>query len=163
MKRFAIALTFVSVFFLSSNAVASLPPASPGTAAFSYNPGTGEICVSVNSVVNWYVEHVGYSSMTGDAPSGLPLAPGLVTDNDTRIGESAFAPFSYDVNLGNVAAAGLFDDGDLLIFWNASLGGELHSETSFYLSEENCPEPSTIALAGMGLFGLMAGRRRRAR
>ena len=39
-------------------------------------------------VNNWYVEQLGDSVMTGDAPLGLPSAGGLVTDNDTRIGET---------------------------------------------------------------------------
>jgi hypothetical protein len=94
--------------------------------------------------------------MTGDAPVGLPGAAGLVTDNDTRIGESNFAQFSYDADLGPVAASGLSDIGTLNIFWNATLGGALQS------AGRSCiPEPSTMILAGMGICGLLAGRRRR--
>ena len=132
------------------------PPATPGSATAHYDPATGEIDVDVNGVVNWYVENVGSASMTGDAPAGLPQAPGLVTDNDTRIGESAFAPFSYSQNLGNVAAAGLTNEGTLQIFWNASLGGQLQSAEVQFV-----PEPTTLALASLALCGVMASRRRR--
>jgi len=134
------------------------PSAGAGTAAAHYDAATGEIEVDVNGVVNWYVEQVGSQSMTGDAPAGLPLAPGLVTDNDTRIGESAFAPFSYSQNLGNVAATGILDDGSLQIFWNESLGGALQSAL---VHIHPVPEPTTLALAGLALCGVMASRRRR--
>ena len=134
------------------------PPAGPNSATGHYDPATGEIEVDVNGVVNWYVENVGSASMTGDAPAGLPQAPGLVTDNDTRVGESAFAPFAYSQNLGNIAAAGLPDAGTLTIFWNASLGGALQSAPLNYIA---IPEPTSLALAGLALCGVMATRRRR--
>jgi len=132
-------------------------PAGAGEVTAHYDPATGEIEVDVNGVVNWYVEDVGSAAMTGDAPVGLPQAPGLVTDNDTRIGESAFAPFSYSQNLGNVAATGLANDGSLQVFWNASLGGELQSAAITFV-----PEPTTLALAGFALCGALATRRRAA-
>jgi len=132
-------------------------PAGAGEVTAHYDPATGEIEVDINGVVNWYVEDVGGAAMTGDAPAGLPQAPGLVTDNDTRIGESAFAPFSYSQNLGNVAATGLANDGSLQVFWNASLGGELQSAAVKFV-----PEPTTLALAGLALCGVLATRRRAA-
>jgi len=71
--------------------------------------------------------------------------------------ESAFAPFSYDQNLGAVAATGLALDGSLRVFWNASLGGALESAAMV-----NCiPEPTTFALAALGLCSVVASRRRR--
>lgn len=117
---FAIALTIAAAFAVTNNA-------SAGPVSGTYDSGTGGISVSITSAVNWYVEHVGFSSMTGpdDVGSVLPLAPGLVTNNVTRVGESAFAPFSYDADLGAVAASGIADDGTLRIFWNDSLGGAL--------------------------------------
>ena len=118
-KCFAIALTLVTALAISSNALA----APTGT----YNSGTGEITVNIDGVVNWYVEHEGFDSMTGAAPMNLPGGGGLVTDNDTRIGETAFAPLTYAFSLGNVAATGIADDGTLKIFWNATLGSVLES------------------------------------
>ena len=133
------------------------PPAGAGEATATYNPYTGQIEVSVNGVVNWYVENVGSSIMTGAAPSGLPGGGGLVTDNDTRIGETAFAPFAYDVDLGNVAATGYGGAVDTLkIFWNASLGGALQSAAVVIV-----PEPTSLALAGLAVCGVLATRRRR--
>ena len=99
------------------------PPAAPGSATAHYDPTTGEIEIDVNGVVNWYIEEVGGAVMTGDAPAGLLPANGLITDNDVRVGQSGFAPMSYlDHSLGNVAASGIPQSGNLRIFWNSSLG-----------------------------------------
>lgn len=118
-KCFAIVFTIAAAFAFANNANAGVTA--------SYVTGTGEISVDVDNVVNWYVEQVGGTAMTGPAAGTdtLPLAAGLVTDNDTRIGESAFAPFSYITSLGAVAATGLPDDGTLRVFWNDFLGAPL--------------------------------------
>ena len=136
-------------------------PAVSGTASAEYNPVTGEISVSVNGVVNWYVEHVGQSSMTGpdDAASVLPQAGGLITDNDIRIGETTFSEFSYDVDLGAVAATGIANDGSLKIFWNSGLGSMAEMAlVSFAI----VPEPTTLVMSMLSLASLSMIRRRRA-
>ena len=159
MKRLTIALALVAVFAVSNDALAT-PMAPAGEVRGEYDPAIGEIRVSVNSVLNWYVEHVGFTSMTGDAPAGLPgIAGNLVTDTDTRIGEFSptSTPFSYDLNLGNVAATSIPDDGTLMLFWNPQLGVPIESIAVGFV-----PEPSTFAMLAFGLFGVMATRRRRA-
>ena len=149
MKRFATVLTlFAALAVISSSASAA------GVSAV-YDPVTGNIEVTVDSVVNWYVEKVGDAVMTGAAPVGLPGGGGLVTDNDVRIGETAFAPFSYAQDLGPVAQTGLPGDGSLVVFWNASLGGALQS------APVEVPEPTSLALAGLAICGVVATRRRR--
>jgi len=133
-----------------------------GAATAEYDPITGEIVVSVNEVLNWYIEQVGGSAMTGpdSASPPLPLASGLVSDSDVRVGETAFAPFSYsDVNLGAVAATGLADDGSLKIFWNTGFGLPLQEAL---VSFAVVPEPTAIALAVLGWGSLLIRRRRRA-
>lgn len=113
--------------------------------------------MSYAGVNNWFIEHLGHASMTGDPPLGLPLMiPGLATDNDTRIGESGFAVASAtDHNLGSVAALDIPNDGTFLIFWNAGLGAALQSAAVVFV-----PEPTTLALAALGLCGVLATRRR---
>lgn len=129
-------------------------PAGPGTAVAEYDPTTGQIIVSVDGVNNWYVESAS-SSLTGDGPAGLPNNGGLVTDNDTRIGESGFALFSFtDLDLGSVAALGLLE-GDLTINWNAGLGQPLQTVLVSIV-----PEPTSLALAGLGLCSVLISRRR---
>ena len=136
-------------------------PATLGTATAEYDPATGQIVVSVDGVNNWYIERVS-SSLTIDAHTGL-LAASLVTDNDTRIGESTLALFSYsDQNLGNVAEAGL-PLGDLRIYWNAGLGQPLEMQQVTYLGVAaivSLPEPTTLSLLMLGL-GSLATRRRK--
>lgn len=126
MKCFMTATTLVAVLMFSSNVNAA--PADSATA--EYNPNTGEISVSADSVVNWYVQS-GSSALTGDAPAGIPNAGGLLTDNDTRIGESDFNEFGYDVDLGAVAETSL-DPNDLSIKWNSFLGDPTQSASVTY-------------------------------
>jgi len=132
-----------------------------GSASAQYHPATGEIVVSVDGVNNWYIESAS-SSLTNDAHTGL-LAASLVTDNDTRVGESTLALFSYsDQNLGNVAEAGL-PLGDLRIYWNAGLGQPLEMLQVTYLGVAaiiNLPEPSSLSLLAFGL-AILAARRRK--
>jgi hypothetical protein len=132
--------------------------APAGEVRGEYDPDTGNIQISVNSVTNWFVEHVGFASMTGDAPAGLPAGGGLVAENDLRIGETNFSSsMTYDVDLGNVAITGIPDDGTLRVFWNASVGAPIQDFPVAFV-----PEPSTFAMAALGLFGVTATRRRRA-
>jgi len=157
VKRLTVALALVAAFALSNNALAT-PVAPIGEVRGEYDPGTGNIKISVNSVENWWVEHVGFASMTGDSPAGLPAAGGLVSDNDSRIGEwTAFSAMTYDVDLGNVAITGIPDDGTLKVFWNAFSGSSIQDFPVAFV-----PEPSTFAMAALGLFSVTATRRRRA-
>jgi len=132
-----------------------------GSASAQYDPSTGQIVVSVDGVNNWYIESAS-SSLTNDAHSGR-LAASLVTDNDTRIGETTLALFSYsDQNLGNVAEAGLPLD-DLRIYWNAGLGQPLEMQQVTYLGVAeivSLPEPTTLSLLLSGLGSFTARQRK---
>ena len=121
MIRFAIVLTSVVGVIFASSAFA-FPVAGVGEARAEYNPNTGGISISVNTVTSWLIESTVGDVMTGDEPIGLPAAAGLVTNSNTRIGEAHINHFSYDINLGNVAATNLPNDGTLRIFWSANLG-----------------------------------------
>ena len=134
-----------------NNAIADPGPAPAGTAIAEYDFSTGEIIVSVDSVINWYVES---SSASLSGPDGatppLPLAGGAVGDSDSKIGESSLPQFTYtDINLGQVALPGL-PLSDLLVYWNPSLGEGPFSQPVVYTG---IPEPSSLVL---GVFSTMA-------
>ena len=103
---------------------------------------------------------LGGDGMTGpdDVAAVLPNNGGLVTNSATRVGEAGLGNFSFqDLDLGNVAATGLPDDGSLRIFWSSGLGVPAQDIAVTFI-----PEPTTLALAALGLCGIVATRRRRA-
>lgn len=126
---------------------------APGTAAAEYNPATGSISVAANDVVNWYIQSAS-GAMTGAAPTGLPGGGGLVTDNNSRVGETSLGKFSYNKDLGAVAAPGLAD-GDLTIYWNSALGTALQSQPVAIV-----PEPLTASWLLVGSLMAWAAVRR---
>ncbi|MCA9230505.1 MAG: PQQ-dependent sugar dehydrogenase [Planctomycetales bacterium] len=137
-------------------------PEIPGTATAEYNPATGEIIVTVDSVSNWYIES-GSSSLTAKGLTAL-LTPGsLATDNDTRIGETALERFSFsNHSLGIIAEAGL-PLGDLTLVWNAGWGQPLQRSPLQYLGAVESlavPEPTTVCLLAIGLAICHARTRR---
>ena len=139
-------------------AVGGPGPAPPGTAIAQYYVGTGEISVSVNSIVNWSLMSSS-AGLTGP-DSGMPPLPaggGIASSDDTQIGEGAIAQFSYTgLFLGEVAQSGL-PPGDLNIEWVATLGGgDPISQPVVYINP--IPEPASLLLAVIG-FSCM-GRRR---
>jgi len=163
MVRFKIVATLITLLSLSAVAHA-LPGAAPvETAIAEYDFSTGQIVVSYNGVVQWSVQSAS-SGLTGDAPVGLPVFGGLISDFDSIIGEASFSTHTdTDLNLGNVAATGL-PQGDLTIHWSCGLGDACGPPTStigpvVYI---NVPEPTTLTLAAFSLFGLCCRRRNRA-
>lgn len=126
MNRVTLTVALLAVVSMTTSALA-VPGAAPASTAIAdYDPATGQIVVSYNNVNNWFIES-STNSLTGAAAMNLPQFGGLVTDNNTRIGESGFAVATHtNVDLGNVAATGLPEAGgfstDLTITWNAGLG-----------------------------------------
>ena len=153
MKQLSILFALAVLCINIGNAIAT-PIAPLNAARAEYDPATGNIKISANMVLNWVVEHLGHDSMTGDAPLGLPSGEALVVDNDTRIGEAWFSQFSADVDLGNVAATGIPNDGSLVICWNYALSPPTECFPIAFI-----PEPTTQILAC--LAGLICCNRRR--
>lgn len=156
MNRYSIALAVCFVSILPCAASAFPGPVGTGEACAFYDPVTGEIVISYNGINNWYIESA-TDSLTGASPAGLPLLGGLITDNDTRIGESSFLLGTVtDHDLGPVAAPGL-SAADLTLTWTAGLGGAIQ-QINF---AEKIPEPTAIALTAIGLLTFCTYRRKR--
>jgi hypothetical protein len=164
MKYFSTTVLIFTLVTLSNSALASLV-APVGEVRGEYDPINGNIQISTNSVVNWYVEHVGFSSMTGDNPLGLPAGGGAVTDSILRIGETNFsASMTYDVNLGNVAIAGILNDGTLSVFWNTAPGLPTQRlAVDFVSAPSPVPIPAAIWLFGTALIGLIGFGKRKSK
>ena len=149
------ASTMVNIYYDDSTPPPPPPPTS-GSVSATYDAISGQITVNVNDVVNWYIESAS-GGMTGDAPTGIPAAGGLLTDNDLRIGETAFAPFSYAMSLGNVAQTGLRDE-DFLIYWNGRLGEPLQSAPIIFNGSPPIPEPTSLLLGCMASLFMLSRR-----
>ena len=125
-----------------------------------YDPATGQIIVSTYGVMGWYVESTS-DSLTGDEPNGLPAKDGLITNSDTRIGESLAKSNGYTVDLGNVAEPGLPLE-DLRIVYVVDVGSGILSDPVsmpvFYAAI--VPEPSGLVLVMVGLIGVSSWRRK---
>lgn len=103
------------------------------------------------------IEHAAlwtYSSVTGGT------APSQFSVNSLWFTPTGFQTFTRSLGLYSVgwsALAGVTDYGTISVIINAPL--EMGSPPPWYVGE--LPEPSTYALMGMGLAGLMVAKRRR--
>lgn len=134
-----------------------------------YDARTGRVRVAVGNVSNWWIDAVSVAEngvespgMTGpdDVNNVLPGAGGLVTSSDGRVGELDFGgSFSYALELGQIAAAGIAE-GDITLWYNGGGQGQqdLVRGELFYIPV--VPEPTSVALFGIGLIGLFGSRRR---
>ncbi len=134
------------------------PVVGTGVASAVYDPATGEITVTADDIVNWYIE----GPLSGTPLSLAELGDGEKTDNPFRVGETSFdgTPLNYVADLGAIAELGL-SQGDLTISWNAALGSPLQSAAVNVLGSQVIPEPATLTLLSLGLFGCLAAGRRK--
>ena len=165
MKRYTIALALVAIFSLTGIGRAlAAPGAQPfGFARAEYNSATGEIVVS-SEVNSWIILSGGDLLLGPPANTVLPTGVGLlVTDTQSKLGEASFTSLlSYtDLSLGNVAQTGI-QYGDLFIEYSTfGVPDVVSVHVCFDDSPCGVPEPATLALAGFGLCGVIALRRRR--
>lgn len=149
---------------LAGASFAQAPVLTPGPAPNQntiggYNPATGQIIVSVNNVLSWYIESSS-GAMTGAAATLPPIGGALNTDNDARIGQSSFgATLTYaDANLGLVAALGK-DLSDFVIKSSAAFGAP---EVTGQMVLLGVPEPASAAMAALAGIAMVGyGRRKR--
>ena len=93
----------------------------PGFAQAIYHRHSGDLQVTVDDVVNWFVISASHG-LTGEPIDTAQLAGGLISDNDRLVGETSLESFSYrQANIGPVAAAGLAE-GDLSLRFVSELG-----------------------------------------
>jgi len=143
------AVNAVDAGFAIANWTADPGTADPGTATAQYDARSGGMIVTVNGVVNWYIQSLS-GGFTGDPPSGLAEEGRMLTDNDFQIGETTFfSGISYaDLDLGLVSQTGLAES-DIAIWYQTNLGDPLTAGTVHYL-----PEPDAMVLLLIGLLGL---------
>jgi len=130
-------------------------PVSPGTAAGSYDPATGEIILSADGIE--YLMVSGQGLLNGaEAPDWSFLTVGFVDDDcDDFLGFWAMNnPQTFgDESIGLVAALGLAD-GDLTLTYQA---GFTSPQVTVPLTV--LPEPATVALVAAGLTAAVLRRR----
>ncbi len=152
-------------------AVCAFTFVAPANAAplATYDPGTGGVTFSdVSAIVGLRINSLGTPLVSGQATDlgGAAVPPfGVVNDQAPNFIEwgsliglnfaSAFA--------GNVFPLGLFQtpevDGGLQFLYRTSAAPTV-DVTGQIVGGLAIPEPGTIALAGLGLVGLLASRRR---
>lgn len=163
---FAAAALLAAITLVNSAQVATaqVGPVDPETACAQYDPTTGSVVVSTDTIWNWFFTSNG--NLTGDPAQGLTQQ--LTTDNDNTIGEGSFiAAFSYtNLNLGNVAVTGLTANDFVFKYTIGGFSGGEEIEVPMKIGDNSggdpvIPEPTTLALAGLGLCGVLTTRRRR--
>lgn len=132
-------------------------PVVEGGADAVYHVLTGELYVSANNIVNFYVESASNGIVPlASAPVGGP-AGALLTNNPSRVGYTNLQQFSFtDLNMGSIGAGLPCADDDLTITFNSRLGGARLTYPVYCW----IPEPTSAGLAGLGVVGLLAARRR---
>lgn len=153
---------FLTMLFLSSSAGSACAgtdagPADPGTVRATLDVTTGELVVSANGVVNWFIEHPSPVFPAPLVPKGG--APGDHFDPPPyrRVGETNLHPFSYENhNFGAVTAPGV--SCQFTLAWNSALGSPLQNGTVRCV-----PEPGVTSLWIGGLVALSFRRRSQGR
>ena len=134
-----------------------------------YDPATGNVVIEG-------IDGIGGIQFRSDENAGTDTLNGGEADNNggfvTPTSEQQLDWLFFDpggksspINLGNVAPTGLFQDRlDNNYFLGVVITGSGVSDPRAnpvpIVGGNIIPEPTTVLLAGMGLVGLMAGRRR---
>ena len=140
-----------------ANWTGDAPAAAAGEATAQYNYVSGLIEISANGVVNAFVE----SASGGLTPGNADAAPAglLASDNASRVGLTGFGGINV-TNWKSQNSTGL-EETDLTLVVGPALGVPSVSHRAGSANFAYVPEPTSVALMGLGLLGLMATRRSR--
>jgi hypothetical protein len=130
-----------------------------GQTSVVYNPTTGEVAVDAPSGVELTSINIESAAgiFTGDAAQNL--GGSFDNDADNNIFKATFGSSFGSISFGNVAQAGLSQDvllNDLTVVGSLAGGGALGDVDLIYV-----PEPTSLALIGLGLFATLIVRVRR--
>ncbi len=116
-----------------------------------YNPGTGEVAVDAPAGANLTSVNIDSAGRIFTGAPATNLGGSFDNDADNNIFKATFGSSFGSLSFGNVAQAGLsqqFVLNDLTVVGSLAGGGALGNVDLIYI-----PEPSAIALLGLGLAG----------
>jgi hypothetical protein len=142
-------------------AIAKGGKAGDGQTSVSYNPQTGEVAVDAPAGTQLTSINIDSAGRIFTGAPAANLGGSFDNDSDNNIFKATFGSSFGSLSFGNVAQAGLSEDfvaNDLSVVGSLAGGGALGNVDLIYI-----PEPSAVALAIVGVIGLLWWSRRRPR
>jgi hypothetical protein len=130
-----------------------------GQTSIIYNAGTGEVAVDAPAGTNLTSVNIDSAGRIFTGAPAQNLGGSFDNDADGNIFKATFGSSFGSLSFGNVAQTGLsqqFVLNDLTVVGSLAGGGALGNVDLIYI-----PEPSTIALLGLGMAGALLARLRR--
>jgi len=151
------ALSILAVLCLPTFLFAAPGPAPAGKVVVEYNSATGELLASSGGVVNFFVQSATSKIIPINPPPVVPV--GLLTNNAGRVGITNLGPINLtDFSFGSIGKG--LATSDLTLNYTSALGQKAVVVPACSGIEWVCvPEPTSLGLLGLGVFGLIGTRR----